>query len=151
MHDKVLISSCLLGEKVRYNGKVKALLNPLIKQWQKEQRLIGICPEVIGGLTIPRSPAEIRGESVITCDGNDVTKQFVSGAEQALALCQQYNIRFAILKESSPSCGSDTIYDGTFSERKIKGQGICSQLLRQHGIQVFSELTMNNLLVLLDK
>lgn len=151
MHEKILISSCFLGEKARYNGKVKALLNPLVKQWQKEQRLIGICPEVIGGLAIPRSPAEIRGESVITCDGNDVTKQFVFGAEQALALCQQHNIRFALLKEFSPSCGSDTIYDGTFSERKIKGQGICSQLLRQHGIQVFSELTMNNLLVLLDK
>jgi uncharacterized protein YbbK (DUF523 family) len=151
MHDKILISACFLGQKVRYNGKVKTLLNPLLSQWQAEKRLVGICPEIVGGLTVPRAPAEIQGQNVITCDGDDVTKQFISGAKQALALCQQHNIRFALLKESSPSCGSSTIYDGTFSEIKIKGQGVCSQLLREHGIQVFSEDTINNLLNLLDR
>jgi uncharacterized protein YbbK (DUF523 family) len=151
MHDKILVSGCLLGQKVRYNGKIIPLLNPLLTQWHKEQRLISVCPEVIGGLLVPRAPAEIQGINVITSDGDDVTKQFTSGAKQALALCQKHNIRFALLKESSPSCGSSTIYDGTFSERKIEGQGICTQLLQKNGIQVFSEQTIDKLLGLLDK
>ncbi len=151
MHDKILISACFLGQKVRYNGKIKTLLNPLLSQWQEEERLVVICPEIVGGLSVPRAPAERQGLNVMTCDGDNVTQQFISGAKQALALCQQNNIRFALLKESSPSCGSSTIYDGTFSEIKIKGQGVCSQLLREHGIQVFSELTINSLPTLLDK
>jgi len=151
MHDKILISGCLLGQKVRYDGKGKAIQSDLLKQWQQEQRLISVCPEVIGGLPVPRAPAERQGQKVMTNDGDDVTQAFVSGAEQALALCKQHHIRFALLKESSPSCGSNTIYDGTFSDRKINGQGICSQLLQQHGIQVFSELTINQLVELLDK
>lgn len=151
MHDKILISACFLGKKVRYNGEVKTLLHPLIALWQQQQRLMSICPEVSGGLAVPRAPAEIRGQHVITCDGDDVTEPFLSGARQALSLCQQYQIRFALLKESSPSCGSNTIYDGTFSAKKISGQGVCSKLLRQHGIQVFSELTIDHLVVLLDK
>lgn len=151
MHDKVLISSCFLGQNVRYNGESKALLNPLLSLWKKENRLIGICPEVAGGLTVPRAPAEKQGASVITCDGDDVTQQFMLGAKKALALCQLHNIRFALLKESSPSCGSSTIYDGTFSASKIKGQGLCTQLLEQNGVRVFSEFTITQLVDLLDK
>ena len=151
MKDKILVSACFLGQLVRYDGKGKTLLHPLLNQWQDEQRFISICPEVIGGLAIPRAPAERQGENIITCEGTDVTKQFITGAEKAVALCQQFNIRFALLKESSPSCGSNTIYDGTFSEIKIAGQGVCTQLLRQHGIQVFSEVNLDKLVVLLDK
>jgi len=151
MYEKILVSACFLGQKVRYDGQAKTLLHPLLVQWKQEQRLISICPEITGGLAVPRAAAEIQEKKVITCDGDDVTQQFMSGAKQALALCQQHNIRFALLKESSPSCGSQTIYDGTFSERKIKGQGVCSQLLRQNGIQVFSELTIDQLAVLLNK
>jgi len=151
MHEKILISGCFLGQKVRYDGEAKTLLNPLLNQWQREERLVSVCPEIMGGLSVPRAPAEINGEEVITSDGDNVTEQFISGAKQALTICQGHNIRFALLKESSPSCGSNTIYDGTFSERKIKGHGICSQLLREHGIQVFSELNMDELVTLLDK
>jgi uncharacterized protein YbbK (DUF523 family) len=151
MFDKILISSCFLGQKVRYNGKVQPLLDPLLIQWQKEARLMSICPEIVGGLAVPRAPAERQGGEIITILGENVTQQFTSGAMAALALCQQHNIRFALLKESSPSCGSDTIYDGTFKGKKIKGQGLCSQLLRQYGIQVFSELTINQLVLLLDR
>lgn len=151
MHDKILISGCFLGQKVRYDGGAKTLLNPLLKQWQIEERLISVCPEIMGGLKVPRAPAEIQGQEVITIDGDNVTEEFISGAKQALAICQRHNIRFALLKEFSPSCGSSTVYDGTFSEKKIQGHGLCSQLLRQHGIQVFSEFTIDEMVTLLDK
>ena len=151
MKEKILISGCFLGQKVRYNGKVKILQHTLIERWHKEQRLVAVCPEVIGGLPVPRAPAEIQGKKVITCEGLDVTQQFVAGAKQALALCERYSIRYALLKESSPSCGSNTIYDGTFNGKKIAGQGTCTQLLEQHGIQVFSELTIDLLEKLISK
>ncbi len=150
--DKILISACFLGELVRYNGKIKALENELLTQWQKQGRLISICPEVIAGLSVPRSPAEINASTkkVITCDGCDVTASFSYGAKQALLLCQKQSIRFALLKESSPSCGSNTIYDGSFSQKKIAGEGLTTNLLRQHGIQVFCEHSIAELAVLID-
>ena len=148
-HEKILISGCFLGENVRYNAKIKALVHPLLKQWQAEQRLISVCPEVMGGLPVPRPPAELHNGKVMTYDGDDVTKNFIAGAEHALALCQRFNIRYALLKESSPSCGSKAIYDGTFKGNKILGQGLCTQLLQQQGIEVFSELTITELAHLL--
>lgn len=145
--DKILISACFLGQKVRYNGQVKPLINEYLALWSKQNRLMAICPEVKGGLPVPRPPAEISQQTgqVITCNNVDVTEQFNSGAQQALQLCRQNNIRFALLKESSPSCGSSHIYDGNFSQQKISGEGITSKLLRSHGIQVFSENTINDL------
>ncbi|WP_019029183.1 DUF523 domain-containing protein [Colwellia piezophila] len=138
---KILISGCFLGQRVRYNGEIKPLINELLTLWQQQGRLISICPEVISGLPVPRPAAEINLVSgkVITVDGSDVTEKFNQGAQQALKLCQQHNIEFALLKESSPSCGSTTIYDGTFSQQKISGAGVTTKLLRQHGIKVYSE------------
>ncbi|MCW8832081.1 MAG: DUF523 domain-containing protein [Colwellia sp.] len=153
MFDKILISRCFLGEKVRYNSEVIALKHPLLTLWQQQNRFIAICPEIAGGLSVPREPAEqnqVNGE-ILTCTGVNVTKQFNVGAQQSLALCQQHHIRFALLKESSPSCGSTLIYDGTFANKKIAGQGVTSQLLTQAGIQVFSENTIEALATLLDK
>lgn len=151
--DKILLSRCFLGEKVRYDAKAISLNSSLITLWQKQQRIIPICPEVAGGLTVPREPAEIQPytNQVITHSGNNVSKQFSQGAAHALALCQQHNIRFAILKESSPSCGSSLIYDGSFSNTKISGQGITTELLTQEGIRVFSENNLSELARLLDK
>lgn len=151
--DKILISACFLGEQVRYNGKIKSLINMQLKKWQKEGRLISICPEVVGGLTVPRSPAEINKKTnrVITCDNIDVTTQFNKGADQALRLCKHHDIRFALLKESSPSCGSTTIYDGSFTQKKIAGEGLTTQLLRQHGIQVFDESSIEELTQAIDQ
>lgn len=151
--DKVLISACFLGERVRYNGEVKSLVSKLLSQWQQQGRLIAICPEVISGLLVPRPPAEInpKTKKVLTIESVDVSQQFEQGAQQALKLCQRHNIRFALLKESSPSCGSNTIYDGSFSQKKIAGEGITTKLLRQHGIQVFSELSLKQLQLLLDQ
>ncbi|MGL1956675.1 MAG: DUF523 domain-containing protein [Colwellia sp.] len=153
MFDKVLISRCLLGEKVRYNNEAIPLGHPLLLLWQKQQRLVLICPEVSGGLPIPRSPAEIQPNTgeVITFSGINVSKQFKQGAQMALNLCQQHNIRFALMKESSPSCGSTVVYDGSFSNNKVLGQGLTSLLLQQHNIKVFSEESIDQLAALLDK
>lgn len=153
MFDKILISRCFLGENVRYNSKVLTFVHPLIALWQQEKRFISICPEVSGGLSVPREPAELQQNSneVITKSGINVSAQFNLGAQQALKLCQQYKIRFALLKESSPSCGSTLIYDGSFTNNKVLGQGITSQLLTQHNIKVFSENKLEALAKLLDR
>jgi len=139
--DKILISRCFLGENVRYDAGNNLLTQPLISQWKEEGRLIVICPEVAGGLSIPRPPAEInkRSKKIITIDGDDVSDAFSYGAKKALALCEMHDIRFALLKESSPSCGSTMIYDGSFSSCKVSGEGVTTKLLREHSIQVFSE------------
>lgn len=144
---KILVSACFLGERVRYNGKVQRLTSELLQKWREQGRLVSICPEVISGLSVPRPPAEINPKTnkVITKEYVDVTQEFNYGAQQALLLCQQHNIEFALLKESSPSCGSNTIYDGSFSQKKIAGEGITVKLLRQHGIKVFSENTIGAL------
>lgn len=147
--NKLLVSACLLGDPVRYDGKSKALDNQGLATLIRQERVIGFCPEVSGGLAIPREVAEIQGgdgDAVIedlarvkTRTGMDVTQAFLRGARQALALCQQHRIRVAILTESSPSCGSAQIYDGSFSRSSIPGVGVTTALLRQHGVKVFSQ------------
>lgn len=150
--EKILVSACLLGKKVRYDGAGKTLENSYLERWQQEGRVIALCPEVSGGLPIPRSPAEINQANgkIMTNDGQDVSKEFSEGAYNALDICQRHNIRYALLKESSPSCGSTTIYDGTFSNRKIQGLGITSTLLTKNGISVYSEDNIEELVKLLD-
>ncbi len=150
--DKILVSACFLGDRVRYNGQVKALESELLMLWKQQGRLVSICPEVISGLPVPRPAAEIKAntQQVITNEGIDVTSAFNSGANQALSLCQNQSIRFALLKESSPSCGSNTIYDGSFNQKKISGEGVTTRHLRQHGIQVFCENSITELAQLID-
>ena len=146
---KVLVSSCLLGCKVRYDGND---LKPDSLQFQKfieKNEVVSFCPEVAGGLPIPRVPAEICGgegcdvingsSKVRGKDDSDVTKEFLKGAELALELCQQENISTAILTDGSPSCGSSLIYNGKFEGVKIQGAGITTALLRQNGIKVVSQ------------
>ncbi len=138
---KLLVSACLLGEPVRYDGKSKPLTSQTLETLQKQNRIIAFCPEVAGGLATPRQPAEIQfaGDSVKTVTGEDVTEAFKSGARQALEICQQYDIRVAILTERSPSCGSSQIYDGSFNRCLIEGTGITTQLLRANGVSVFNQ------------
>ncbi len=141
---KLLISRCLCGDNTKYNGG-----NNLIQQIQliKDNfELIYICPEVMGGLTTPRNPSEIKDQKVLSSMGKDVTKEFVSGAKQALFLAQDHQVHYALLKEASPSCGVHRIYDGTFLGRKIEGSGITTQLLKKNGILVFSEHEIEELL-----
>jgi len=151
--EKILISSCFLGNKVRYDGGDNLLVNNTLKRWQEQQRLVVICPELAGGLTTPRPPAEIQhvGETIVvtTIVGQDVTKAFEQGANQALLLCRQHSIRHALLKESSPSCGSSSIYNGMFNQQKIAGQGVTTAILRANGVKVFSEKNLSLLIKLL--
>lgn len=148
--EKILVSACFGQINVRYDGKHNGLNHAIFTQWRAQQRLVFVCPEVCGGLATPRIAAEINAERIITKNSVDVSYAFKQGAEHALALCKAHNIRYALLKESSPSCGSQTIYDGSFSGTKIRGQGITTQILQQHGIIVFSEQTIEKLILLLD-
>ncbi len=146
---KILVSACLLGQPLRYDGSALAPDSERLARWQGEGRLVPLCPEVAGGLPVPRPPAEIRGGSaadvldgrvpVMTNAGGDVTAAFIAGAESALALCREHDIGVAILTESSPSCGSSRVNDGGFRGRKIAGEGVTTALLRRHGIAVFSQ------------
>lgn len=137
---RILISACLMGENVRFDGKNSKKSSEIINKWQKDGILVILCPEVSGGLPVPRSPAEIQPDgSIITVEGRDVTAAFEQGAQQVLELCKQHDIRIAILKEGSPSCGSSLINDGNFSHVKIPGQGMTTRLLEANGIRVFNE------------
>ncbi|PWJ34182.1 DUF523 domain-containing protein [Sediminitomix flava] len=146
MKKKYLISACLAGEACRYDGKDN--LKPELKALLENEDAILVCPEVMGGLPTPRTPAEIiqteDGLKVVTKTGEDVTDAFQKGAEKSLAIAKKYNITHAILKAKSPSCGSGKIYDGTFTGKLIDGNGITTSILEQHGIEVYSELNYPN-------
>lgn len=143
---KLLVSSCLLGTPVRYDGTGQKLVHPQITTWQSQGVIIPLYPEVAGGLSTPRAPAEIKHNKVITNDDEDVTAAFKLGAKRALQLCLSHNIHFALLKESSPSCGRNTIYDGSHRGIKVAGMGLTAALLERNGIKVFSEEQMPALL-----
>jgi uncharacterized protein YbbK (DUF523 family) len=131
---------------VRYDGGSKPRADHILLRWQAEGRLISCCPEVDGGLPVPRPPAEIvpgRVLRVCAIDGTDVTGPFVRGAEAALATARRHDVKMAVLKEDSPSCGSTRVHDGTFTGRSIAGSGVTTQLLERHGIRVFSEHSLN--------
>jgi uncharacterized protein YbbK (DUF523 family) len=137
---KVLISACLMGENVRFDGKNSHKRSEIIAKWQECEVLVVLCPEVTGGLSVPRLPAEIQPDGrIINIEKEDVTDAFEKGAQKALALCKENNIHVAILKEGSPSCGSLCINNGAFDRTKIPGQGMTTQLLEANGIRVFSE------------
>ena len=132
-----LCSACLLGVKCRYNGK--SALNRKVVALLKAEVLIPICPEQLGGLPTPRETAEIRGKRVITRSGKDVTENFLRGAQQALKLAKLFGVKEAVLKQGSPSCGCGRIYNGTFSGKTVKGDGVTTVLLKKNGIKVITE------------
>jgi len=136
---KILISSCLLGENVKYNGKNNLLPQNQIKLLEKNFALIPVCPEVMGGLSIPRTPAEAKKRGVFNQNGEEITAAFTKGAEKTLRTAVENSVKAAILKERSPSCGVHFIYDGSFSKKIIAGKGITTKLLVDSGIAVFSE------------
>lgn len=133
----ILCSACLLGIKCRYDNKTKP--NKKIIKLAKKEILIPICPEQLGGLPTPREPAEQKGKKVITNSGKDVTKNFKKGAREVLKIAKILGVKKAILKQKSPSCGCGQIYDGTFSGKIIKGDGITTSLLKKNSIEVISE------------
>ncbi|MFC3285880.1 DUF523 domain-containing protein [Litchfieldella rifensis] len=149
MTAKILVSACLLGSPVRYNGSDKRIEHSLLERWRCEGRLVSICPEVAGGLPTPRPPAEIEqaasgsdvleGEvRILDAQGDDVTAPFVAGARLALQVAREYDCRFALLTDGSPSCGSREVHDGSFNGTRHAGEGVTAALLRRHGIEVFA-------------
>ena len=135
--DKILVSACLIGQKTRYDGG--DCEKPYLKDLNRFYDLVPFCPEVEGGLSTPRSPAMIRGQSVKNEEGVDVTSQYNEGAWKALSICELLGIRLAILKERSPSCGVHQIHDGAHEGKIIEGEGFTTRLLRLHGIEVMNE------------
>ena len=140
---KLLISACLLGEACRYDGKSKPDFN--VQQLAQKYELIPVCPEVLGGLPIPREPSEIVGNRVIMVNGNDVTVEYKKGAERTLDICTQNGCRIAILKSRSPSCGKGYVYDGTYTKTLTVGNGITTELLLKNGITVLNETEIEKL------
>jgi len=133
----IIVSACLAGIFCRYNGDVEPF-EPVV-ELIREGRAIPFCPEAHGGLPTPRQPCEIQDSRVLDVDGNDVTTEFVRGAEEGLRLAKLVGCTEAILKARSPSCGSGVIYDGTFTSSRIPGNGVFAALLKENGIIVRSE------------
>ncbi|EKP68732.1 DUF523 domain-containing protein [Acinetobacter baumannii] len=143
----LLISACLIGEPVRYDSR--SCLHTKLKQLFLNKKAHALCPELLGGFTTPRLPAEIVGGTgqdvldgkakIIDSSGLDVTELYLKGAYRTLDIARQIQATCVVLKENSPSCGSQKIYNGTFQGEKITGVGITTALLQRHGFEVISE------------
>ena len=133
----IFVSACLLGENCKYSGGNNR--NEAVISFLEEKEFIAVCPERAGGLPAPRPPAEIRDGRVVDKEGKDVTAEFLLGAEKTLALAKKHRPELCILKANSPSCGCGEIYDGTFSGRKISGNGKTTELLLKNGFSVITE------------
>ena len=133
----ILVSACLLGMNCRYDGENN--WNSALALLRKRHCLVPVCPEIFGGLSTPREPAEIREGKVYNRQGEEITANFTKGAAETLKLAKFFGCQAAVLKERSPSCGCGVIYDGSFSGKKIPGDGITAALLKRHGIQVIGE------------
>lgn len=149
MKTRVMVSQCLLGMRCRYDGACAEKTE--VCQSAAENGWIPVCPEILGGLCTPRSPAERCGERVITAHGMDVTDAFCRGAEEAVRLAKLYGVKYALLKERSPSCGAGWIYDGTFSGTRVVGDGVTARRLQEEGIEVFGESRLSELLKRLEE
>lgn len=137
----ILVSACLLGEPCRYDGRAKPCA--AVQALAKQHRLVPVCPEVLGGLPTPRLPSELQrteaGLRVVNAEGEDVTAAFERGAECACRLAEDEGCTVAVLKSGSPSCGSETVHDGTFSGRMCRGEGVAAARLRGQGVVVIDE------------
>lgn len=138
---KILVSKCLYGgDIVRYDAGDVTEKDPRFLKWKEEGRLIPICPEVFGGLKVPRPDSQRIGKTkVMSQTGIDVTEEYTKGAKEVLRLAIENDVIFCIMKEDSPSCGSKFIYDGTFTDTKVEGEGLAVEYLRKAGFKVFSE------------
>lgn len=134
--EKILVSSCLLGLNCRYDGGNN--YSKEVEEFLENYEVIPICPEIMGGLPTPRTPSERQADRVINKEGKDVTEQYEKGARECLFLAQKYDVKKALLKLRSPSCGSKEIYDGTFSHTIIEGDGLTAELFKKNGIEVIS-------------
>lgn len=153
---KILVSACLLGQRVRYDGGCRLAGNAVLRRWHEEGRIIALCPEVASGFATPRPPAEVQagyqGDDVIAgaaqvleSTGRSVTALYLEAARIALDLANQHGCRHAVLTDGSPSCGSTYIYDGTFAGVVKPGRGATAALLEANGIRVFPETALGEL------
>lgn len=129
-----MVSACLLGENCKYNCGNN--LNEKVLEYVKGHEVISVCPEVMGGLPTPRVSAEIVKGVVTTKDGRNVDKEFRLGAEKALQIAIDNQVDLVILQSRSPSCGSKQIYDGSFSGKRIAGQGVFAKMLVENEFQI---------------
>ncbi len=134
---RLLVSACLLGVMCRYDGQSRP--DEKVLGLLKNHVLVPVCPEQLGGLSTPRCPCEIRGDRVMSRDGDDRTAEYEKGALEALRLCRLFSCEAAVLKAKSPSCGLGCVYDGTFSGTLRPGDGVTAGLLIQNGIPVYTE------------
>jgi uncharacterized protein YbbK (DUF523 family) len=133
----IIVSACLAGIKCNYNNDSKPCQE--VVDLVKAGKAIPLCPEQLGGLPTPRPAAELSEEKVITNTEEDVTKEFLKGAEEVLKIAQMVGAKEAILKSKSPSCGCGKVYDGTFSKTLIDDDGVTVKLLKKNGIKVRNE------------
>lgn len=140
----LLISSCLLSNKVRWDGKILNI--PEINILSEYFNLIPICPEVDSGLSIPRLPSEIKDNKVINSNNEDVTSYFIKGSEIAFNIVKKHNIKYALLKDKSPSCGSSLIYDGSFKGITKIGEGFTTKKLKELDIKIYNEDQIDQLI-----
>ena len=146
---RVLVSACLLGCKCRYDGRGN--LDSAVASEAAKRGWIPICPEILGGLTTPRVPAERLGDKIVGKDGSDVTNAFHRGAAETARIAKLYGAKYAVLKERSPSCGPGIIYDGTFTGARVPGDGATVEALKALNIRIFGESRLNELLALLEE
>ena len=143
LKEPILVSACFLGIKCRYNGDINT--HKEIASLSEKYNLIPVCPEILGGLVTPRPAAERLGELVVNKEGQDVTSYFKLGAERTADIALEHGCQQAVLKAQSPSCGCGIIYDGTFSGKKIAGNGVTAEKLLAMNINVVNENTLQNL------
>lgn len=146
MKEPLIISGCLLGLACRYDGKTKPLPEDILYKLRQSYSLIAVCPEQLGGLATPRDAAEFNGNGFFTRDNTDVTTAYQKGAAETLKLAHFFGASRALLKEKSPACGFGKIYDGTFTKTLTDGNGAAAHLLHQHGISVYGEHNIDELL-----
>ncbi|MBY4894722.1 DUF523 domain-containing protein [Rhodobacteraceae bacterium N5(2021)] len=160
--EKIFVSACLMGARVRYDGRAKTLEDQLLATWRAEGRLLTLCPEMAAGLPSPRPPAEIapgataeavlKGRAgIFDKNGLDMTHEFTTGANLALELAQSHDCRFALLADGSPSCGSTFVYSGDFDGQRHEGQGVVAARLRAAGVAVYAPSQLRDLAFALEE
>lgn len=143
----ILVSACLLGAKVRYDGKTKK--EPLAQELLNYYDIIPICPEMDGGLDCPRPAGELKDGKVFDQKGKDLSAYYRRGASLAQEIARSKHIKMAVLKDNSPSCGSTQVHDGSFSGRLIMGSGLTAAALKEIGVKIYTENNLADLLSVL--
>lgn len=137
---KIAVSACLLGENCKYNGGNN--YSARVADFIRGHEIVPVCPEVMGGLPTPRIPCEKVQGQILNANGQDMTRAFQTGAEKALRKILDEKVDLVILQPRSPSCGAETIYDGTFSGTLTDGNGVFVELLKAHNIPYLNAQTI---------